>query len=188
MFALILNNEVVQVSEFIFPVAGMEWIECDETVKNQWYYVDGVFKETLETEAEIAARRLAELKVAKLSELKFNYSYAQLIQLQNGHTFQIPLMGEAFNLVQTQYLSSQARGFAPLRWPDVDGVMRILRDIPASTWQSFYMVAKVTSEENYFMQQDLILEIAACTEEASLNLIDLNPFPAIQTITLDLPA
>ena len=39
MFALILNNVVVQISEAQFPVSPeLTWLECDEFVKTQWNY------------------------------------------------------------------------------------------------------------------------------------------------------
>jgi hypothetical protein len=44
MFALILDNYVVQVSNERFQVAPpLEWVECDRTVAYGHTYADGVF-------------------------------------------------------------------------------------------------------------------------------------------------
>lgn len=49
MFALIQDNKVIQIEENTFPVCGLEWIECNQSVKTGHYYIDGQFKSDIRT-------------------------------------------------------------------------------------------------------------------------------------------
>lgn len=67
MFALILDNKVVDVSEERFPVTkNMQWIECDNRVKIGFFYINNEFKPTLKSDNDF----LAEVKKEKISQIK----------------------------------------------------------------------------------------------------------------------
>lgn len=71
MFALIFENKVVDIVNKEFPcVKSMKWVECNDKVQIGWFYVEGIFKKSLESEEEL----LAQLKESKLTELENYYS------------------------------------------------------------------------------------------------------------------
>ena len=53
MFALIHKNQVVQIEPEQFPVAGMQWVDCDTSIEVGYYYVDDQFKKYLKSDEEI---------------------------------------------------------------------------------------------------------------------------------------
>lgn len=70
MYALILNNKVVQVSETQFPVSNeLHWEDCTSDVKSGWFYDNGEFKSTLDTPEQILASA-KELKVKEFKDLR----------------------------------------------------------------------------------------------------------------------
>lgn len=67
MFALIFEKKVTEISQEKFPVAKpMQWVECDETVKVGWFYVNKQFRRGLTSDAEILALE----KNQKISQIK----------------------------------------------------------------------------------------------------------------------
>lgn len=168
-------------SDWANPIDGLTW-ENTELAKPTWSQIETALA-TIN-----AAEELEALKKARKDALQETYDTAQNLILQNGHTFYIPLKGSAFDLIQNQYFSAQARGFAPLRWPDSTGVVRTLRDLPATVWQSFYTTAKGVSEDNWMLKEDITAEIDGCVTAEAIAAINVNQFPAVQTIQLDIPA
>ena len=44
MYALILNEKVMQVSERVFPVSpSLKWVQCDNECEVGWLYIDSKF-------------------------------------------------------------------------------------------------------------------------------------------------
>lgn len=67
MFALILDNKVVDVSGKRFPTTkNMQWIECDDRVKIGFFYMNNEFKPSLKSDSDF----LAEVKKEKISQIK----------------------------------------------------------------------------------------------------------------------
>ena len=67
MFALISENNVVEISDKKFPVAKpLKWLKCDSSVKVGWFYIGKNFKQSLKSDTEI----LDEAKKRKVEEIK----------------------------------------------------------------------------------------------------------------------
>jgi hypothetical protein len=130
---------------------------------------------------------LQEAKNEKIKELESLYSDAQWIRVKNGHTFMIPLKGEFFNVVvANQVLAAKVNGSASLRAPDIDKNIQTLIDIPYSEWEKFFLVAKRISFSNLILKEDKIVDINACLASSDLNATDLNIFPEIQQVLIDI--
>ena len=82
MFALIFENRVVDISNEKFPVAeAMNWTESQNDVKIGYFYIDGVFKDTLESDIE----KIISLKNQKIAQCKAYLSSTdwQIIRLSD---------------------------------------------------------------------------------------------------------
>jgi hypothetical protein len=148
---------------------------------------DGIYY--LMSEEEILANQpdLSLLKRSKLELLETAYVNAQYIRIKNGHTFMIPLKGDFFNFViKGQIDSAKDFGSAPLVCPDISGKIQILKAIPYTMWEAFWNTAKPISQSNMLLKTEKQIEISNCNSE-QLNLVNVNVFPAIQEIILDLP-
>jgi hypothetical protein len=134
-----------------------------------------------------AEELLQEAKNEKIKELESLYSNAQFIRVINGHTFMIPLKGEFFNVVvANQVLAAKVNGSASLRAPDIDKNIRTLMGIPYSEWEKFFKPAKLISFANFNLKEDKILNINACLTSSDLNDTDLNIFPEIEQVLIDI--
>jgi hypothetical protein len=134
-----------------------------------------------------AEELLQEAKNEKIKELESLYSNAQFIRVKNGHTFMIPLKGEFFNVVvANQVLAAKVNGSASLRAPDIDKNIRTLMDIPYSEREKFFKPAKLISFANFNLKEDKILNINACLTSSDLNDTDLNIFPEIEQVLIDI--
>lgn len=70
MFALIFDKKVVEVSQSKFPVTKkMKWVECDESVKPGWFFVDNSFRSSLESDDKIIEQK----KKDKFLQMDFLY-------------------------------------------------------------------------------------------------------------------
>lgn len=126
-------------------------------------------------------------KETKLKLLDNLYTAAQYIKVINGHSFLIPLKGDTFNiLITNQVLAAQVAGSASLSFPDINGMMQTLIDVPFSEWQKFYIKAKKISFSNLILRDDKITEINNCQTSKELDEIDLNIFPAIDAVIIDI--
>ncbi|MFT6151379.1 MAG: hypothetical protein ACJAY9_000768 [Flavobacteriales bacterium] len=134
-----------------------------------------------------AEELLQEAKNEKIKELESLYSDAQWIKVKNGHTFMIPLKGEFFNVVvANQVLAAKVNGSASLRAPDIDKNIQTLIDIPYSEWEKFFLVAKRISFSNLILKEDKIVDINACLASSDLSAVDLNIFPEIEQVLIDI--
>jgi hypothetical protein len=129
---------------------------------------------------------LQEAKNEKIKELESLYSDAQWIRVKNGHTFMIPLSGEGFNKVEIQANAALMNGSASLRWKDIEGNTQALFDIPLLEWEKFFLVAKRISFSNFNLKEDKILDIDACLASSDLSAVDLNIFPEIEQVLIDI--
>ena len=69
MKALILENKVVDIAEKEFPVApAMSWVDCDDTVKVGWFYINEELKESDLSDEEL----LSLTKESKITQMKLN--------------------------------------------------------------------------------------------------------------------
>ncbi len=67
MFALISENNVVEIADKKFPVAKpLKWAKCDESVKAGWFYVSKKFRQSLKSDEEL----FDEAKKKKIAEIK----------------------------------------------------------------------------------------------------------------------
>ena len=189
--------------EFILPKVR----NCLKDLKSKWVSVleekgltipedDYEFAELVFAQPEYKSRAqrdvktpeelLQEAKDIKLIELETIYAQFQWIRVINGHTFMIPLSGEGFKQVSNQANAAKINGSASLRWPDIDGNIRTLFNIPLSEWLKFFSPAKSISEINYFSKEDKILQINACLTSSALNAVDINIFPPIIEVQIDI--
>lgn len=135
---------------------------------------------------QIWEKNLAELKIERLDELESNYTAAQKIYLQNGHIFIISLKGNDFLDIERQINAAQNLGSASLISVDTTGVLRVINNIPYAIWLEFYELAKNISVSNLALKFETIIAIKTAQSIVGLEAININQFPAIQTITLDL--
>ena len=67
MFALIFENNVVEIADKKFPVAKpLKWVKCNESVQVGWFYVSKKFRQSLKSNEEL----LNEAKKKKTAEIK----------------------------------------------------------------------------------------------------------------------
>ena len=67
MFALIFENNVVEIADKKFPVAKpLKWVKCNESVQVGWFYVSKKFRQSLKSNEEL----LNEAKKKKIVEIK----------------------------------------------------------------------------------------------------------------------
>jgi len=123
----------------------------------------------------------------KITELENNYIAAQKIKIQNGHTFIINLRGDDFRDVERQVNAANILGKADLIAKDLDGVLQVIKDIPKALWITFYEIAKVISVDNLGLKSQAAAAISLSTTIEEVSLVNTNPFPAIETIVLDIP-
>lgn len=131
-----------------------------------------------------------DLKLVKLSSLDDYYTAAQYIKVTNEDNsiiFIIPLKGDTFNIqITNQVLAAQVVGNASLIFPDINGVMQTIIDLAFSEWQKFYVKAKTISFSNLILKTDKIIEINNCQTAEELNKVNLDIFPAIDKVIIDI--
>lgn len=67
MFALISENNVVEIADKKFPVAKpLKWVKCDDSVKVGWFYIAKKFRQSLKSDEEL----FEEAKKKKIAEIK----------------------------------------------------------------------------------------------------------------------
>lgn len=99
MFALIKDNKVVQVSNSQFPVSEMQWIECDDSVKTGFNFINNEFK----SDSELNSLSLNEMKLNKLNELdSYHFNNTEIRQCKINNYFILQLSGEGRSLIQEQ--------------------------------------------------------------------------------------
>lgn len=80
MFALVLNNQVVDISQNQFPVnSNMQWIECNDSVQLGWFYINGQFKITQKSDEEF----LIDTKNNKIQQIKDANTAANITPITN---------------------------------------------------------------------------------------------------------
>jgi hypothetical protein len=95
MFALILDNKVVDITQNKFPAAKpMKWIECDNEVKVGYFFINKKFKSSLKSDAEIVKQKIDE----KISQIEFYYDSTQI------KTTTVNIRGKDYQLINDQKL------------------------------------------------------------------------------------
>jgi hypothetical protein len=123
----------------------------------------------------------------KTRQLEIAYTNAQFILVTNGHSFYIPLKGYFYNVTLTQKLSAAAiNGQASLSAIDTNGDKRTLNNIPYSEWLKFSKKADPISFSNWNLKDLKIIEIDNCTTMEELNLVNLDIFPAIEEVLINI--
>ena len=123
----------------------------------------------------------------KIRQLEIAYTNAQVILVTNGHSFYVPLKGYFYNVTLTQKLSAAARnGQASLSAIDTDKNKRTLHNIPYSEWLKFSKKADPISFSNWNLKDLKITEINNCATMEELNLVNLDIFPEIEQVLIDI--
>jgi len=143
---------------------------------------DGIYQEYIKSDLEL----LNEIKNQKIALLETNYIAAQKIQLQNSHTLIVNLRGDDFRDIERQVMAANILGKADILAKDLSGSPLIIKDIPKATWILFYGYAKKISVNNLILKNEALALIEAIQSINNIESINTNPFPAIQTITLNL--
>jgi hypothetical protein len=99
----------------------------------------------------------------------------------------VPIVGDFFNsIVSNQILESQIKGTASFYYVDINGIPKIVRDIPAKIWEDFYMQAKTIAFDNYVLNQEKINEVNQAQTVDSLAGIQIDIFPPLTIFRVDL--
>lgn len=106
MFALIKDNKVVQVSDSQFPVAEMQWIECNDSVKTGFNFINNEFK----SDSELNILSLDKVRSNKLNELdSYHFNATEIRQCKINNYFILQLSGEGRSLIQEQITSIEQK-------------------------------------------------------------------------------
>jgi len=170
------------------------WLFNTETNKVEHYSNDNVgFANDPQyrpaTDKEIKAFQLEmefeNARELKLKELNEAYNKAQRIFLKNGHTFEVAIRGEEWELVQKKVNDAKVTGFASLGKEDVNGVFQVMQNIPYEVWQDFFKKALPISEKNWFFKRGYKAQINQAKTKEEVEAIKIE-FPKIETHIIDI--
>lgn len=172
---------------FLIPAYSTEQEPIQEDNKITKWNDENWINEVIPPEPQKSdSELLNEIKNQKITSLETNYIAAQKIQLQNGHTFIVNLRGDDFRDIERQVTAANILGKADILAKDLSGSPLVIRDIPKATWILFYGHAKKISVNNLILKNEIFALIKATQSINNIESININPFPAIQTITLNL--
>lgn len=126
-------------------------------------------------------------KAQVVAALEERYRTAQAIRIVNGHTFIAPLWGSTFNTDLVKKVNdAREYGIANLIFPDINGALQVIEDVPYSEWKKFYDIAHVVSDQNFILKNRLLVQIQQAKSVGDLSQIDVDVFPEVQQIELEL--
>jgi hypothetical protein len=173
MFALILENKVVDLSEIDFPVASpLQWIECSEEVERDWLYEDGEFKPT-----DKSSEELLEIAInSKIAEMK---SYRDQLNItaitsKQGKTIN-PQTGELSEGLTNFYFYTKRHDSNPAS--DPTSVLTAVLVMQSST----PYVTKDLDNNPIIISLDVPLAIALSSELVAVNNYNYKLYSLIET-------
>jgi hypothetical protein len=163
MKALILNDKVVQIKAEEFEVAAqLTWVECDDSVKQGWYYIDGEFKASDKSDSE-QLQEAKDIKISGIRAPRNDFMY-QDVTYNGSVFFNTPTSGN--NLI-----SEIALGTPSINWLDTSNDLVVLSDVEA---KELAALMKDKRSNGYFEEARLIKEINDCTTVEEVQSIAVN--------------